>query len=567
MKNTILKTILTVIAVTLLSSCTGDFDEINQDPYGFKEDELSAKFFITKPQFNLYAPNRYPYWRAQLIHSDRYAGHFTFGHSGSWWNDGLGYKYSSGYTNAAWGWMAGSFGDIDNFLKLTKEGGVYENELMYATGIILKCLYYQQYTDVFGMIPYSEAGKEGIVTPKYDTQKDIYKGIITDLNNAMNTIADNARTGAELQDLGDNDLYCNGDLQKWKRLANTLKLRLAMRALGAVGDDFAQTAINEALSSDLLDESTGSILLKKDSKINQWGSAAYGDVWHNFGGLGSKWTVGKVLIDNLRNYQDPRLSVFTKPAQGGEVVLTKPDSGEPADNFFTRVNYLTSVFDEAGATYTRVDAADKVTIVLAPYQYIGQPSRLRTEMKSIANFKFFSTPSDIVIREKKTEGEMYPEIVITSAEAYFLQAEAVVKGVSTGDAQALLESGIKEAMRVWDISTGDAQTYINNASIANISTGTMEEKLEKIALQRWLNAYTDGFEGWAIVRDTGYPKELANGVDNQIIFEDGDLNGAYPQRLRYGTGEQSSNETNYNAAIQIQGADEQATKLWWAKQN
>ncbi|WP_117880551.1 SusD/RagB family nutrient-binding outer membrane lipoprotein [Aureibaculum luteum] len=564
MKTNIIKLCLLIFVGTLIS-CTGDFDEINQNPNGFTADDVSAKFFITEPQYKLYAEDRYPYWRAQLIHTDRYAGHFTFGHSGSWWSDGLGYDYSSGYTDAAWGWLSGEFGKIDGFMKLVKSGGEFENEYMYAVGLIMKSLYFQMYTDTWGMVPYSEAGVEGIVTPKYDAQKDIYKGIIADLDAAMATIGDAERTGTGINDLGENDVYCGGDLQKWKKLANTLKLRIGMRALGATGDDFATGAINQALSADLLDATSGSILMDKDEIISQWGSAAYGDVWHNFGGLGSKWTVGKTLIDHLRNYNDPRLSVFAKPVEGGEVTITKPASGETADNFWVRANFLSSIFDAAGATYTRTDAADQVTFNVPAGQYIGQPTRLRGEMSSFANFKFFSTPSDLVIRAKN-DGAMYPEIVLTSAEAYFLQAEAAVRGLGTGDAQELLAMGIKEAMKVWGISGGDADTYIAQSAIADISAGTMEQKLEKIAIQRWLNTYTDGFEGWAVVRDTGYPSELATGVNNQVIFADGDLAGQYPQRLRYGTAEQTSNEANYNAAVAAQGEDVQATKLWYAKQ-
>ena len=100
--------------------------------------------------------------------------------------------------------------------------------------------------------------------------------------------------------------------------------------------------------------------------------------------------------------------------------------------------------------------------------------------------------------------------------------------------------------------------------MGDISTGTMDEKLEKIALQRWIVGYTDGFEAWAVVRDTGYPTELANGVDNPTIFELGTLNGAYPQRLRYGSGAQAN--PNFASAISAQGEDLQGTKLWYAKQ-
>ncbi len=175
---------ITGIAIVILfyTACTSDFDEINTKPDGFLKEELSAKYFLTGSQVNLYGPNRYPYWRAHLIHGDRFAGHFCFGSNTSWWSDGLCYTYSNGYTDASWDWASGALGGIDNFMKLTKKGGDYENEKMYAVGKILKSLYFQMFTDIWGMVPYSEAGKEGITLPKLDTQKDIYKGVIAELD-------------------------------------------------------------------------------------------------------------------------------------------------------------------------------------------------------------------------------------------------------------------------------------------------------------------------------------------------------------------------------------------------
>lgn len=538
-------------------SCTGDFDEINTNNQGFESTDLSAKFFITKPQYRLYAPDRFPYWRAQLIHADRFAGHFTFGSNVSWWSDGLGYNYSGGYTDAAWGWLSGYFGDVKSFMDLTKTGAEFENENMYAMALIMKSLYYQMYTDTFGMLPYSEAGVEGNLTPKYDSQKDIYKGIIAELDEAMAIIGATERTGTGVADVAENDVYCGGDLQKWKKLANTLKLRIGMRALGATGDDFASNAISSALSSPLLDATSGSVTMIKDIIIGRWGAAAYGDVWHDFGG-GSNWSMGATLINQLKHTQDPRLSAYASPAKGGEFTF----EGTGAD-YQERLAFLLANLDKAGATYTTTIAGDVTTLNVDAGQYIGQPTRLNGDIKPMVKFDMFSTPSQLV-NQKTGEGVgTYPEIILTSAEAYFLQSEAALRGMGSGDAQTLFADGIREAMKLWEISDGDYESYISSQDAANISTGTMDEKLEKIAMQRWLVSYTDGFEAWAVVRDTGYPTELSQGVSNSKIFELGTLSGNYPQRLRYGSGAQSN--PNFGQAVSEQGADVQATKLWYAK--
>ncbi|MCO6479629.1 MAG: SusD/RagB family nutrient-binding outer membrane lipoprotein [Phaeodactylibacter sp.] len=548
----------------LLTQCTSDFNDINVRPDAFTSDEVSGKFFLTQPQYKLFAPDRYPYWRAHLIHTDRYAGHFTFGFRGCWWSDGLGYTYNSGYTDAAWDWLEGYIGNLDNYMRNVKQGGEFENQYMEAIGLVMRGLYFQMFTDVFGMVAYSEATNPDITQPKFDEQAVIYKGLIDELDRAMSLIGDAERTGVTVDDVGENDLYYGGDLQKWKKLANTLKLRLAMRALGAPGADFAEGAITQALGQPLLETEADNCLLPKDEIITQWDAACYGDVWYNFG-TGSDWTVGKTLIDYLRNNEDPRLALYAKPARGGEVFIEKPDGPEAAQ-FDKRVDFIAGVLDEAGVAYTREDTEEGTTIVMPENTYyVGQPTRLNAETYSMAAYEFFSTPAEIVIRAKNS-GEIFPELVLVTAQSYFLQAEAAVRGLSNGDAAALYQDGIRYAMKLWGVPDADIDKYLADAPLAQL-TGTTEEMIEKIAIQRWIASYTDGFEGWAIVRDYGYPAELAAGVEDPDIYSLGDaaLNGKYPQRLRYGNNAVNTNGPNVQAAIAKQGPDEQSTKLWWAK--
>ncbi len=546
------------VSVFVFTGCTSDFDEINTKPDGFLKEEVSATYFITGPQVNLVAPNRYPYWRAHLIHADRFSGQVCFGHSKSWWSDVLGYKYSSGYTDATWGWMAGYLGGLNEFMKLVKKGGDYENEYMYAVGQIMKGFYFQMFTDTFGMVPYSEAGNPDIVLPKFDTQKEIYEGIIAELNQAMMTIGDAAKTGVGANDLADNDVFYQGDLQKWKKLANTLKLRIAMRALGADGADFAEAAIREAVKSPLLETEGDNCLLKKYDKSNQWGSAMYADIWHNFG-AGSDWTISKELIDVLRDNNDPRLSKYAQPAKGGSVTFEKPEEGNLVGKHQMFVDFIKSTLTEAGVTFTETVEGDDTTLTVPGGKYIGQPVRLNGDVKSYVAYEFFSTPSEEVIQERG-KGKIRPEIVMTTAEAYFLRAEAAVRGLSDENAQEMYTKGIEQAMKLWEVEAGG---YLN-LDIATLS-GTLEEKVDKIAMQRWIASYTDGFEAWAIVRDYGVPKSLAEGVSNFDIFAAGDINGEYPTRMRYGNGAYNTNGDNLNNALGIQGADELNTPLWWAQ--
>ena len=565
MKN-IYKIFIVFGIVLLAGACTERFNEINTKPDSFTQDEVSAKFFLTQPQFKLYAPDRYPYWRAHLIHVDRYAGHVCFGFRGCWWSDGLGYSYSSSYTDAAWDWLASYIGQLDNFMKMTDMGGEFENQYMYAIGQIIKGLYFQMYTDVFGMIPYTQATDPDITQPVFDSQATIYQGIIADLDEAMATIGSETATGVGVDDVGENDVYCGGDLQKWKKLANTLKLRLALRAYGADGASFAQGAINEALAGDLLSTESDNVLMDKDFEISQWSAACYGDIWWNFGGTGSKWTMGKTMIDYLRDNNDPRLPFYAQPAAGGTVKFTKP-GGSEADNWQDRIDFISDVLTDAGVNYTSTyTSADSTwTFNMAEnVHYVGQPTRLNDKTYDVAAYEFFSLPASDVIGRKNSGDNIRAELVMSTAEAYFLQAEAAVKGIGSGNAQDLYQEGIRQAMALWGVSSGDADTFIANEDMALLN-GTDEENLEKIAVQRWIASFTDGFEGFAIIRDMGYPAELAAGVSDYIIYSAGDINGNYPERLRYGNSAANTNPTNYAAAVAAQGDDVQDTPLWWSK--
>ena len=426
----------------------------------------------------------------------------------------------------------------------------------------MKGLYYQMYTETFGMVPFSEAGVDGILTPKYDTQAQIYQGIIADLDQAMATIGDTQRTGLGVNDVGVNDVYCGGDLQQWKRMANSLKLRIASRAVGAPGANFAAIAITEAMSNPLLDAGSGNVTMTKDFVISEWNSSSYGDIWWDFASNGpvAQWAVSATLVNALKDNTDPRLPQFASAAKGG--TMTFEDQGTDPD-FANRLNVTMSNMDKANINYTHTQSGTSHTIVMPGGQYLGQPERLHADMLPFMPLAMFSEPSETLTQIRGQQVDAYKEVIMTSAESYFLQAEAIVKGNGTGDAQAMMNAGITESMSFWGVSSGDAATYIANAALADISTGSTDEMLEKIAMQRWISAFTDGFEAWAVVRDTGYPANLAVGVSDQSIYSLGTLSGAYPQRMRYGAGAQAN--PNFSDAIGAQGADNQGTALWFTK--
>ena len=151
-------------------------------------------------------------------------------------------------------------------------------------------------------------------------------------------------------------------------------------------------------------------------------------------------------------------------------------------------------------------------------------------------------------------------------ESHLMVAQAIVEGLASGDAASHYQLGIKHAMKLWGTVDSTAESTYLSSSMGTLS-GTNDVKLEKIATQRWIANYTNGWEAWSIVRKTGYPKtaySIASSATSDIISLGGDLNGAYPGRLRYGD-VYGSNGANTQDALTKQGADVMSTKLWWAK--
>lgn len=544
------------------SACTEDFDEINENPTALTAKDVSAKFFVTNTQQQFFGPNRYPYWRGPIIHVDRFSGHTAFGYKANWWSDGLGYTYTGGYTGAVYGYMEGYNSTLSSFTNFVKPGGTLENDKFYAIALIMKGLYYQKYADTFGAAPFNEASNPDIVTPKFDSVKTIYEGVIADLDEAIGIIGDASTTGAGPELLGENDLFFNGDMQKWKQLANSLKLKMALRGHGDAGADYS-AHVSSALSSGIL--ANDNALMARDTEISTWASAVYGDVWGPFYG-GGNWHLGSKLVDHLRNNNDPRLSKYAMPIKGGTFTLERASSGSNMDLFEKHTDFLVNHLIASGADVTDSGVTgDTRTVTVAAGAYVGQPVRMNSKIKPHLHRQFFSEPSTIVVQTKNQGKPIFPQIVMTAAESHFLAAHAALLGIGS-DANGHYQMGLRHAMKLWDVPDAEIDAFIASEDMASLN-GTMEENLEKIAIQRWIAYFTEGYEAWAVVRDTGYPK--LPGMETTALdgdmYEIGDLNGAYPQRMRYGSSAYNTNGDNVNAALSEQGPDLQSTKLFWAK--
>lgn len=541
------------LVLAMLMSCTEQFGEFKNDNDDLTSEDVSARFFFPNVQTRLWSPGSWNYLFARIMVGSAYGGYASFGYKNSW-------EFPDVVFNTNRSWMAGSttwdiwsgyFLRVDGFLRLVRPGGMLETPLMEAVGNILKANYFFMYSEQWGEIPYTEVG-QGILEPKFDEQRVIYKGVIDELNNAMSVIGDETRTGIGAKDLAEYDLLFGGNLQQWKAFANALKLRVALRAKGAPGEDFADAAISSALANPL---PTANIKIIKDLEVN-WDVAAREGDYYQF--TGSWKMLSDKLINALQDNNDPRLEAFADPIPGEEVIFgayTVPANKEKVDYL------LANTLDRANVPYTATLEGDDLKVIIDAGRdyYVGMPMRFVDGMKTFLHAELFSQ-QDLLTQGSKVLGKEIDQMIMPLAEIYFMQAEAAVLGFG-GDANSLYRMGVEASFNQWGVTDNG---YLSSP-IATLS-GAKEEKLQQIGLQSWLALYFVDMQGWAVARDFNLEGIADSTPDLPNIFSNGiPLGRSFPQRIKYAQSAYDLNGTNLAEAISRQGPDNPATVLWFAK--
>lgn len=359
-----------------------------------------------------------------------------------------------------------------------------------AIAYIMKAYAFQLATDAFGDVPLGEALNPEITSPKYAPQEEVYDSIINYIDQGLSMI-DLTTTAVPAEE----DLVFNGDMEQWTRFANTLKLRAFMR-LSEVAPEKASAGVQSL---------QGAQFLEADAQISY--STTGGNqnpLFAEILGLGrtqnlvASETVTKYMTDN----NDPRAEVF----------------------------------------FERYEDADIDSIIGIP-----QGSYRTTTF-------VFSIPSAATgAFGQNDQSGLAPVKLISAAESYFLQSEAVVRGWMTGSASELFEQGIRASFEAYEVEGVDE--YIDNAPAAEWpGDGNMENDIKAIITQKWL-AMTgnQGFEAWSEWRRTGYPDFFT--VSEATALGDDRM----PLRLLYPSSEVTRNvnfETN-------PGLKQVFEPVWW----
>jgi len=434
------KILLTFFALSLvLSSCEfGEgFEEMNIDPNKASQLDVSNKFAsaILKT-----SGGRYENWRASLIYQSTMIQHLS-STAGYWSGDK--YFRSDQYANALWDrYYPDVIKEIEDIrAQLTSEGNSGSEMGMLR---ILRVFAFTRLTDIYGDIPYSEAGQgyiNGILKPKYDAQQDIYMDMLKELEAAV------AQIGASTT-MGSSDLIFQGNTTKWKAWGNSMMLRLAMR-LTKADSATAKAWAEKAVAAGTMTSNDHIAMVQHTDGPAGINKNGHGEVWQADGNA----RMSKTFMDWMSD--DPRLTVLAQRTSDGS----------------------TAVAD-----------------------LIGMPNG--SDGNSIPDNSIYASLNDDL------KGVDVPMVFHSYAEVRLLKAEMAFRGWSVpGDAKTHYEAGVKAAMQMLSQLYTNAAA-ISDAEVATYLAAKPYDAArgwEMISEQYWAATLLNEYESFSNWRRTGYP--------------------------------------------------------------
>ena len=430
-------------------------------------------------------------------------------------------------------------------------------------------------TDTYGDIPCSEAGLgfiEGISNPKYDKQEDIYNWFFAELKDCVSQLG----TGSDR--ISGDVTSLNGDTDLWKKYANSLILRFAMR-ISDVNPALAQQEFEGVLASEsgYIGNSNENAYVKYldapftlydgsrdlDFRANALSEILYGQ------DPTSPTFVCSTLYNMLKDNNDPRLLKICR-----NYINTTRSETKPEGCFDVTDDMI--AWENAGGT--GVQANDPGAAWWDQWPTVPATSEIPTLQQLVNNYpdKGYDQ-SNYPARMTRPflalafEQPNCPGILITSAEVEFLLAEAATKGWAVqGDAESHYEAGIRAAMQLlndcYDIVGKISETDINDYIAANPLGDNPKEQINKEA---YILHLTNPAEAWANLRRSDYPvlQDRAKFGNFTYTCVDGFKT---PVRLKYPNLEAKYNSVNYKEAIErLGGTDDWHKRMWWdvAEQN
>lgn len=531
MKRIFLYIIMAAFISLFISSCTKDFETTNVNPNVVAD--VDVRLLFTSPLLAMQTSRGSEYWNEGFTHFLS-ACQLVTGQSYAVSTTGVNSRYSLFYTS-----VLPNLVEMRRIIGLNADKEKYEqiNAITYIPQVMMAL----KVSDMNGSIPYTEANKgrdEAKYSPKYDNQESLYNTWLKELSDAINILQKNS---ANQVSFGDNDVFYRGDVTKWIKLANSLKLRMAARYQNQ--DAAKATQIFKEVMSDAIGPlgSTSDQLVHTNPTYYPFGVDGYNiDIYSRHFAVGT-------AVEFLKSCDDPRLGIYyDKNSLLGSFkdTLTKYSKKLPA---WINMNDPKIMYQGGPADFQSNPSVS--TYFVNPLD-AGGPNRY--QLISTVNRKFFAPTVD------RGSGTVI-DVMFTYAEVCLQIAEFIQKGYGTGvntmgTVADWYDKGIRASVKTMnEIAVGAGSTSYSNidamidAQLENPKVkldGTND--LEKIYIQSLLNFYRDPNEAFTLARRTGYPKF------NSTLLARETISDVLPRRWwTLDPGE--VNRANWNAAMTEQG--------------
>lgn len=519
------KKLILISGVLLLAGCDKDFVKVNTNPYAITSVD-PALLFAGAQRTHLGT------WNGEHTIVQQFVVPYNTGAN-------LGFNFNEdidGNSNPKWdqSYAGGSNGNgapIKNMIQALLLLGDNTTQVNLRSMIrIWKAQVFMGLVDEYGDVPYSEAGKavsETIFFPKYDDDAVIYDDLYKELKAAI----------AALNPSGDYvsaDLFYGANAQpsvktanaadqvaKWKKLGNSLLLRLGMR-YSKVDATKAASIVAEAFAGGVMASNADNAYVKNDGTLYAQADNA---ALQNFSQFNY---AAEPFVNQLKSTTDPRAKFM---------IAQFADPGKVSND----LNPDTVLANQYGVPIGKTDAQ----LSVAPYR------GTRGGGLNYSQFNIYKLASPAA-----------PEFYVTYAQTSLLLAEAAARGwIPGGDAaaQTYYENAIRADMAVYSlypgttpISTSDVDGYLAQPGVAYDPA----EALKLINTQYWIVNIRNGTEAWANFRRTGFPVLSPNLFNNN-------LSGGFVRRMSYPNVEASANTANYQAAAAAIGGDKLTSKVFW----
>lgn len=518
----IFKRLIPVCTVLLLTACDKDFKEINTNPYAITAID-PALLFAGAQRSHIGT------WYGEHMIVQQFVVPYNTGAN-------LGFNFNEDIDdNSNPKWTSSYPGTLKNIIHAMDLLGPNTSRVNLMSMLrIWKAQIFMGLVDNYGDVPYSEAGKavsETIFYPKYDDDAAIYDDLYKELKAAIAALSPSA-------DYVSADLFYGANAQpsvktanatdqvaKWKKLGNSLLLRLGMR-YSKINPTKAASIVAEAFAGGVMTSNADNAYVKYDGTLyTQADNAAL----QNFSQFNY---AAEPFVNQLKSTKDPR---------GKYMIAQFADPGKISND----PNPDTVLANQYGVPIGKTDAQ----LSVAPYR----GTRGGGLNYSQFNIKVLASPAA-------------PEFYVTYAQTALLLAEAAKRGwIPGGDAtaQTYYENAIRADMATYSlypgataISTSDVNGYIAQPGVAYDPA----DALKLINTQYWIVNIRNGTEAWANFRRSGYPTLSPNLGPNG---NDTKLNGGFVRRMSYPNVEASSNTKNYQDAAAAIGGDKLTSKVFW----